>query len=344
AVRALGIPSVLVAQGKSVELLPARHEAFRYYPTPEEVLADIETPAALVTSFCEGESYGRALTSFLKGRCPTMAHLDFWSAPFQLGTPWSRGVHQPDDVLVSDQYGRMCAEVGWRGGSDHIVELGFPALDDVIVIDQAAMRREIREHLGIPMDAFAVLVAGQDEGSAEVLESVAGAITHVRGARSGRPIVLIPREHPRMRKEWGEEAVRWDAACALLGGSPSVVDGSKPDATALIAASDTVISWCSTMLITAAALQRFPIAWQPPVYFARYRALAGGALDEFPLVAMGCGWKAMTKSELVELLTRAYDGDASLRSAQERELRLDGKNAERVAAFVRERIADFRSS
>lgn len=334
---------VLIGNGKAAELLPKQGRPFRWYPTAEAVLAEIPNPAALVTTFCGGESLGRDLVPLLNGKCPRIAQLDFWSAPFRPGQPWAPSEYHPDYVLVDSEYGAACARVGYTG---RITEFGFPALDPVVAMDRDAVARVTRERFGIPEeDAFVVLFAGQDDGSSEILELLASTMCLLREFHTDRQFVLIPRAHPRMRSDWPLEAERWDAAIRGLSGV-SIVDGSlESGAMALIAASDVVVSWCSTMLITAAAFRRVPIAWQSEADRKRYCEVAGNAVEEFPLVTMGCGWSAADADALRAQLDGVLVGDTgALVAAQERELRLDGKNAERIAEFIRTRIREFCSS
>lgn len=337
-----GGSAVLIASGKAVELLQNGSCSFRWYPSAEAALVDIPNPAALVASMCSSGSsseIGRALVPLLRGRCPTIAVQDFWGAG--LRTTWKDAALHPDSIVVNDHVDAAIVQRAWPDYKlDRIAVLGYPALDRYACMDVGAISSRVRAELGIASEEPVITFAGQLHHSGAMLADVARAIAGV-----GQPVCLIPRAHPRMRNDAPHEVSRWEAAIAQFQSGRCITDTTRWSTSEIVAASTVVISMYSTVLIEAASVRRPTIAvLYPDVGMAELLESTGGIMPEFPLVELGCCAKAVDPESLRIAVGDAVSGRLAkrLRPAQERVFQLDGKNAERVAEFVRERIAEYR--
>lgn len=75
----------------------------------------------------------------------------------------------------------------------------------------------------------------------------------------------------------------------------------------------------------------------------RFRGQMAGATDQYPLVPLGCCLEATTTEELVQQLRTCLREGNPLRPAQEQQIKLDGKNAARVADLVESAVTKVKS-
>lgn len=300
-----------------------------------EVLARYPKPAALVTSMCSGsDTLGRDLVPVLDRKCPTIGLQDYWGGG--LWTTWADEQFRPGYLVVNDQIGQDIVKKAWLGfAPNNIMALGYPALDSLANVNCVQARTKVQAALGLqPLNALIILFAGQLEGTAHNLSQVISAINNL-SHRYGS-INFIPRLHPRLAKHAPAEYQRLNYAVhSIRVGDTTLPWTDVVDTQTLIAAADVVIAESSTVLVTAAALQRTPIAFLDQLGAKRYQQTYPG-VAEFPLVSLGCCTKAATVFELTGQIAAGLDGTLGrqLRENQAEHFRLDGKNAERVATFV----------
>lgn len=337
ALLAAGVPSILIANGKALELLPSRGVGFRYYPTPDAILADIPAPAALVTSICTGGGIGRDLVPLLKGRRPTIALQDFWLSPFRANGSWRDPQYRPDAFVVNDEFGAMCVRPDWEEGTreGRIHVIGYPSLDALASFDGASAAQGVNAMLSVAPDEPVVLYIGGVQRTAAILSQVIAACELAQSR--GRRFTFIPRSHPAMRDLVPEEAKLWDAALRSSRITRVVSDSqSVADTTALVARASAVISTHSTVLMIAAALRKPTISFLDAEEREIYRRATSGVFERLPLVTLGCAVEATSVDDLAALIERCVDGHGlGPEERQAATFTLDGKNAERVAAFVR---------
>ena len=294
-----GGEAVLIANGKAVELLTQRGEAFRRYSTPEVLRADIPNPAALVTSMCSQGGIGRDLVPLLKGRCPTIALQDFWGGA--LTNSWSDSECRPDAIVVNDTVGADIVARAWPNmDRSRIAVLGYPALDRYAGLDVAALGAQTRERLGIAPDEIVVVYAGQLERTGEMLEEVIAAMEAI-----GKPVCLLPRMHPRMVNDAPEEAARCEAALQQFRVG-RIIDSAACTTDACVAAATVVVSMYSTVLIEAAAVRKQTIAVLYPAVADDFRESTGGTMDDFPLVLLDACQKATDRWSLQKAIEWAF--------------------------------------
>ncbi|MBI4143011.1 CDP-glycerol glycerophosphotransferase family protein [Candidatus Uhrbacteria bacterium] len=327
-----GGDAVLIANGKAAELLQQQPwpRPFRWYPTAVSAFAGIPNPAALVTSMCSNGGIGRDLVPLLRGRCPTVALQDFWGGA--LTNSWRDPECRPDSIVVNDAVGADIVARAWPDmNRTRIVVLGYPALDRYADLDVAALGTQVRTQLGIGADEIVVLYAGQLERTGEMLEEVVAALEAI-----GKSVCLLPRMHPRMVNDAPEEVARCAAALRQFRVG-RIIDSTACTTDACVAAVTVVVSMYSTVLVEAAAVRKPAIAVLYPAVADDFQKSTGGTMDDFPLVLLDACQKSTDRWSLKKALEWAFDGaiEAWRRPAQERAFHLDGKNAERVAAFVR---------
>lgn len=332
---------VLIANGKAVELLPKRGAAFRWYPSPAAVLDDIGVPGALVTSMCSKGGIGRDLVPMLMGRCPCIALLDYWSAPFRRvdESSWDAPEHRPDAVVVNDAFGVACVRSGWEEGwhAGRAPMLGYPALDAYATFDATAAVARVNDRLCIAAREFVVLFTGW---AGQAMAWTVDALHHL-AERHGIRVTFIPREHPRMRVDGPADFAQWQSSLATYTAGRCITDSSAVETRELLARADLVIADRSTTLMEASVLRRPNILIMDAADAEKYEASTG--LPEFPLVALKATVRAATSPELVDVLHRACTGGLGLSAAQESAFRIDGRNAERIATYLGERIREYRS-
>lgn len=330
--------AALIANGTAVDLLLQRDIAFRWYPSPAAAHADIPHPAALVTCMSSRGGLGRDLIPLLRGRYPTIALQDLWDG--QLWTDWADPVYRPDAIVVNDVIGVEIIERAWpEYHQERIAVLGYPALDRYATLDVAATSTAARARLGIAPDEHVVLAIGALASSGTFLAEVVAALNELRNA-----VCLLPRTHPRMVQDAPEEQVPWEHALHSFTCGRVIADSSACTTDECVAASSVVIGMFSTVLVEAATIRRACIAvLYPNVGMAAFQHASEGHLDEFVPVALGACAKATDRASLVAALIAARDGSlaAQLQPAQECAFPTDGLAAERVAAYIRHRIATY---
>lgn len=324
-----GLPVVLIANGKAVELLQTQGREFVYsFSGP--------SPRVLVTSMCSGGGLGRDVIPTFRGRYPTVALQDFWGS--YLWSDWADHQWWPDYIVVNDEVGAQIVREAWPNfGDKRIKILGYPALDKYAGVDTASVRQEVHEKLGMKDDRPMVLYAGQLDGTSHALAEVCNALTFIR-PRSLPTVNLMPRLHPRLRTNAPHEYKQLNQALHTLGYGLVWPFTEICETAELVQAADIVVSEWSTVLVDAAAARRVPIAvLYPGEGQARFERALGGDVKEFPLVSLGCAAKATSRRELTQVLSEAVAGKLheQLRPAQEQHFKVDGKNAQRVADFIK---------
>ena len=332
---------VYLARGRAIEILTASGEKFETLNSPDEVLAKYPNIAGLVTSMCYSGNagVGRDLVPRLRGLCPTVAIQDLWGA--QMKTSWKDPLYRPDYLCVNDRLGSEIAVKAWPDfESSRIVEAGFPALDKYQNYDSDLIASEGRMVLNIRADLPVVMFGGQGDGSAEALAEVVAALNEI-----DQTLYFIPRGHPNMKSDYAHEVEPWNKALGTYKGQGLIRNSQDVKTPAILALSSVVISMYSTLLLEAAVLRKPNIAILYPDSMARleFEREAGGILDDPATVSLGCTAKATNRDNLKDLLTQALNGDLErkLRREQEKYLQLDGKNARRIADFIRRAIHQF---
>ena len=116
----------LLANGNAVTQLFNAREAFEFYPTVEEVLANYPNPDFLITSMCDSDDggMGRELIPPLRGHCPTFGLQDYWEAT--LSVEWADPKYRPDYIFVNDRVGAEIVLKAWPYFTNsRILQTGF---------------------------------------------------------------------------------------------------------------------------------------------------------------------------------------------------------------------------
>jgi CDP-glycerol glycerophosphotransferase (TagB/SpsB family) len=281
---------------------------------------------------CSAGGVGRDLVPLLRGKATIIALQDFWGA--RLWTDWADQKFRPDFICVNDLVGKSIILDAWPGfGGEQVVITGYPALDVYAGFDQEVAVAKVRSILSLPDNKPIILFGGQLQQSGEALSELVAALNEI-----GRNVCLIPRVHPRMKDNAPEEVPKWKEALLSFRKGHVIEDSSACDPQLLIAASDIVVSMFSSMLVEAAVLRKPNISLlYPEVGMAQWLKETGGGMKEFPLTELGCSVKAANRRKLKLALQFMLDShfDPGLKAAQERSFKVDGQNAERVAAFIR---------
>lgn len=327
--RKRGFDALVIANGKAPEL-PVVQALDRYLVvrTPDDVLGILPPARVLITSMCSKGGVGRDLVPLMRERgIHTVAGQDWWGG--QLMTNWPDPRFYPDAIWVGDDQAAVIVKKAWPAFQGQTWVTGLPALDRYASLDVAATRMRVRESCDVLDGKTIVLYAGEIVGTGAVLSRIVNALNEI-----GHPIVLIPRQHPRMPNDAPGEFALWREACERFNAGVLLGETSALSTTDLVAAADVVIGETSTVLMEAVVLGKQVIAVLFPDGIERYRRSTGGLIEEFPLTALGCAAKATNQDELAAALRVAVTGDLGLRAAQARAFPLDGMNASRVADRV----------
>lgn len=329
--RSMGLEVLLIANGKSVEMLQKGGETFIAGESAEQIICEYGYPEILITSMCSKGGVGRDLAVILKGKCPVIALQDYWGA--RLWTDWVGLECRPDLICVNDEVGARIVSDAWHGFSaDRIKITGYPALDRFVGYDIAAGAARARKKLNICEQMPVVFFGGQTRRTGDVLTEVINALNEL-----GKPTYLVPRRHPRMADNAPEQIVIWESALNYFNRGIVIADSSPCDIQELIAVADVIVSAFSTVLVEASVLRKPNISvLYPDAGMAEFVHETGGGMKESPIVSLGCSAKAENKNDLQSLLEASFAGDLRERQirAQERCFRLDGKNAHKVAELV----------
>lgn len=351
----------LLANGNAVTQLFNAREAFEFYPSVEEVLANYPNPNFLITSMCDNDDggIGRNLIPLLRDHCdccPTFGLQDYWGGC--LTVEWADPKYRPDYIFVNDSLGAKIVLKAWPDfAEDKVIQSGFPMIDQYAATkptDQRQARNEINEKLGVDHEAVIIFFpCGIFNGAAELLEEILKATELVIKTHPEKTFRLIPRAHPRLHLIAPQEFEPWDKALVQFiekHQNTIVTDQNivRADINWLLLASDVVVSDYSTVLFQAGILggklegkANISILYPPIVAKQFYNAFSG-LVTEPPFVTLECTLNARNLSELTELfsmfsnkdLTRA-DALAKLSHNQQKFFKADGQNARRVADFIK---------
>lgn len=289
-------------------------------------------PDAIITSVCS--RVGRDIIRYFRqttDRPLTIAVNDQWTSGLNI---WQEVNFKPDFVFVNDEFDRRLVIDAWGGFSQSRVLIsGYPAMDKYanFSIEEAKVR--VSESLGIDVSGHipVVLFAGQwwQTGHA-ILETV----DTLNGF--GKFVHFIPRAHPKMTVESPEELPAWEKALSRFNSGNLVVNSSSCNISDLIGVSTIVVSMFSTVLQEAAILRKQNIAVLYPKTGGRvYNTECGIDVSQYPLIALGCTALATNRKELTGHMARALSNQLDLTENQRKTFKLDGKNAQRVADFIK---------
>lgn len=323
---------ILIADGNAKESLKGVRD-FETFDSCHGVLRLIPQPAALITSMCSRGGIGRDLIPHLKGKCQTIALQDFWGGG--LWNDWSMLRFRPNYIVVNDRIGKNIVKQAWPEYRNIQIKIfGYPALDAYSSYNRRTAREILYKKLAIPTDHKVVLYTAQLQGAAYTMYEILCAL---RG-QWGDCVDFIPRLHPRTITDAPEEYRTLNQALMHRLGHLSILPFTDIlSRKELIGAADIVISEYSTTLVEAAAIRSTPISvLYPNEGMRRFRRSMGNALDEFPLVSLGCAAKAEDRTQLCCLIDTALHKPQklNLQASQRKHIHVDGKNAQRVADFV----------
>ena len=165
----------------------------------------------------------------------------------------------------------------------------------------------------------------------------------------GRSLKLIPRAHPRLSLIAPDEFKPWDEMLGQFAQEyPNMVVTDqniiRADINWLLLASDVVISDYSTTLLQAGILggktagKANISACYLETVAKQFNEALGGLAAEPPFVTLGCTLKADNLQDLVNKLDLSLNDRetvARLYENQQKFLRADGRNARRVADFIK---------
>ncbi len=334
----LPVARLLRAAGHAVEFascgeassnaLRQQGEEFRRCTSPDRILEGVSAaPSIYLTSMCEkalSEAVGHVRTALPD--CAIIAVQGLWENG--LDESWPSPECRPDYIVVNDEVGKELIAKAWVGfPQDRIKVIGFPNLDIYAGFDWKRVSQETHTRLGMTESRPIVFFVGQIKHTIQDLLEVIRALNTI-----GQRVYFVARPHPRMEQQIPGSTAQWEKALQDFSAGV-LVDTSSETTEAVTAASDVVISAYSTVLVEAALLRKETISVLFPERGAKnFRELTG--LEEFSLVALGCAAKAVNASEVSSLLRKALSSTLGLREAQERHLRTDGKNAQRIADFI----------
>lgn len=243
-------------------------------------------PDLVITSMCTEGGPGRDIIPIVRkaGGIPVIAVQDYWGG--ELAASWSDPVFRPDAILVNDELGKDIVLQTWQEfPEDKIYITGYPALHKFEGRNVGGKEKEIffvqlhELSKGNPVLFF----AGQNQRSGQALTD----LVRVLNTLPIRP-TLIVKQHPRMKASAPEEIPQWEQALSSYAG-PQLDPPEDLTTEQLVAGADLTVSMYSTVLITAAALCRPAIAMlYPDVGAQRFQEAFGGAMEQFPLVTLGC--------------------------------------------------------
>ena len=343
----------IFTNGRASERLKGGGLEFMSVNTTEEILANCNNPALLITSMCTKGGVGRDLVPILHGTCPVVAVQDYWGC--QLVDSWRDSKFRPDYITVNDQLGADLILKAWpEFDPGHICKTGFPASDWFASINlekEKASRREIRTKLNTNSEATLIffpcgIITGASQMLAEILMALEGLIKTVWRFPNG--LLFIPRVHPKLKMLAPEEFEPWNNLLIEFDKTlPGIMvfdeSVTRADINTLLVASDVVVSDYSTSLFQAGLIGsrvggKVNISvMYPEVASKEFKSEFGGILDEPPFVTMGCTAKAENRKHLTELLVRSLFYDELrliLGKNQSRYLLTDGKNTQKVVDFL----------
>jgi len=322
-------PVNIVTNGPMVaENLLSQNEPFIYAGSLGEAVEfmDLLSTELFFTSMCSS-GIGIELSGYLKGLFPTVMLQDFWGA-------WLSDFgedHQAEYICVNDKTDAGFVEKAWPNFPKNNIKItGYPSFDKYASIDCVSIRQKVYSELKLDPTRPMVLFAGQLWYTADALHEVVYALNQIR-----RDVYFVPRFHPRMMRtpEWEREKTNCLDALSRYRGS-LIEDTYMFDGPTILAAADVVTGMFTTMLLEAAALGKPNVSvLYPDSGMKQFRAECPN-LSEFPLVEMGCTYKATKGDELVQALSRVLENSNELRANQEKNFKLDGQNTKRVADFI----------
>ncbi len=339
AIRRSGADVHLIANGVSVDFLSRQAEPFTVAEDAENALGQFDYPQLLLTSMCSDGGVGRDLVPLMRAHgVPTVAVQCQWGG--RLLTDWRDERYRPDFIVVNDD---VAADIVQRAWADfprsRIKVLGYARLDAYASIDVAAMSRRVRTDYGLD-DRPVVYFSGQLPGTDVALRNLVWQISDMH-----QSIQLIVGLHPRTLRP--ETEARWpglaarireelECARTLETAGHRVIESMPVSEVDIACASDVVVSMYGTALTDAAVLRKSAIAdFSSDAGKKWYPYDTGGLMTVHPLVELGCVEAVTCPKEYASALHRALAGQLAeeLRPAQERYIRVDGGNAQRIASF-----------
>lgn len=321
---------VIVTNGGAVaEMLVSRGESFLFANSTDEVTKALDLiPNLLFTSMCDG---GIGIDLLQDCGYKTVAVQDFWGGWIK-DPAWSNAEIHPDHICVNDDLDGDLIKKEWREffyEPNRIVVTGYPAFDKYAAFDAKATKDKVVSGLGLDPKKPIVMFAGQLWYTEHALRELVEALNRLK-----LDIYFVPRFHPRMAKEMPEDFAKCLDLLTSFTGGVLIRDTSEFDSPTILGAADVATGMFTTMLIEAAILRKPNISILYPDAGMKQFLQECPGLDEFPLVSMGCSYKATMRDEMEWSIKRALAMPDDLRERQEGNFKLDGQNTKRVADFV----------
>lgn len=322
----------LLASGVAAKLANEANLEHSSCKSAAEAIIQFPNPSLFITSMCEDGGIGRDLVHALRDACRTVALQDYWGGG--LFDTWNDLEFRPDHIVVNDQVGAEIVQQAWPEYDERKIQvLGYPAMDELAKLNKRQTATDVRQKLGLD-DSPIVLCAGGLDGTAHFMHEAALAFDQAFVSKNIEPY-FMPRLHPRMARDTPNEYQSINAALHQISSRRVIPFTDVCTTVELIAASSLVLAEFSTVLVNAASLQQSCIAvLYREAGMDRYQRSI--PLDEFPLVKLGCCYKAINRNALAEQLRNSlWPVDRNhLQATQARCFQLDGKNASRVADFL----------
>lgn len=237
---------------------------------------------------------------------------------------------RPDFITAGD---KVDAEVIARAWPDfdrtRIIVTGYSAFDRFVGENVLAKRREIRRMLGLERGVILISIL-TDIGTTVLM------VEDFMGSLSGLDVnvKVAIRSHPAMRDVAPDEYRELMGAIAPF--SDRIVETMHLPTDDVVAASNLMVAAYSTAIGESGARKIPNINFAFPYMAEWYDKATGGIAPIFPWTAQGVCAEAHNREELATLLGEAISGNLRRRllPQQKKHLRLDGRNAQRVAEFI----------
>jgi len=322
-----------IVHGKAIDMAHAEKipHVVAHDASPEPLLHWLTLPDIFITSMCGEGGVGRNLIPELKKRgIPTIGMQDYWGT--ELRKAFADPLYWPRALCVQDPLGMELVQEAWPTYSNECIKItGQPAFDSLITYAKVDTQAHFRTELGCTEKWPIVLYAGQLQESAETLLSLIRTLNQLP-----HKVYLIPLLHPRLPNDAPEEVFLHSQAVAEFHNG-IVVDRDTLSTDQLVATSNVVVTMFSTVLITAAYLEKECVSVLLPN--AGEAQLKKAGLEFLPMEKLRCCAVARNQKEIDEIIPKALSKKGlGLRRNQRKHFANDGKSAVRIADVVEDLV------
>ncbi len=334
---------VIIASGSApaiLKKLPGTEEMIfkDHHKDIIDVFEEYPDPVLVVTSMDSGVSLGRSAMSVYRDICSTVAATDTpWG---RSGSTWKAQEFWPRYLIVNDGACKRVALDIWQGyPPESIVISPWPFLDRFRDFDVTQARAFRAKHCAIENYPI-ILFAGQVVGTAGVLKQFVEVLNSIPGDHPGDYYVVV-RMHKRIYlPEYAAELQACQEALKLLKRNENgrfVADTSDFEMDPINYAARVTVSIHSITLVEKAAVRGYCISVQTPEGLAAYHQDIGEQPPYPPYGDMGICDVVKSPEALRAIIVAALQPGFvnPLAPKQSQVLPIDGKNAQRVAEFLK---------